>query len=81
MKIISRSLSCMYVERRKACVLVIPVAVREQYNAPVITGKQLPVQKDTRTVGITNKHVHLGTYLTVINTRSAKAVNLTAAAI
>jgi len=52
----------MYVNSRKASVLVTPVAVHEQCNALLIWEKQLQV---TRRVRIVIKHVHLVTYLTV----------------
>jgi len=53
----------MYVNRRKASVLVTPVAVHEQCYVSLVWEKILPV---TRRFRIIIKHVHLVTYLTVL---------------
>jgi len=63
----------MNVKRRKASVLVTPVAVHEQWNASVVRGKQLPVQNVTRTVRRAITHVYLGIYLTVIEQARERA--------
>ena len=64
----------MYVKRRKASVLVTPVAVREQYNASVVWGKTVAsarshAQGSPGTFRIVIEQVHLNgscTYLSVI---------------
>jgi len=66
MKIISHPLRYMYVNRRKASVLVTPMAVHEQCNALLVCEKTVASAKLTRRVRIVIKPVHLVTYATVI---------------